>query len=460
MRFISTRGGPSVTACEAIVRGIAPDGGLYVPESFPRVSPERVERFASLPFCEVSAEIMGEYLDEFSSGELQAVTRRAYGGNFDDSRVVPLTDISSNESVMELFHGNTIAFKDMALQVLPQLLTASLKKTGEKRRVMILVATSGDTGKAALEGFAGVDKTAITVYYPKDGVSPAQKRQMETQEGENVYVCAVDGNFDDTQRGVKSIFTDGDFAKTLDERGWLLSSANSINWGRLVPQIAYYFWGYAQLLKKGRAAPGEKINFVVPTGNFGNILAGYYAMRMGLPVKKLICASNANNVLTDFFETGVYNRRREFFKTASPSMDILVSSNLERLVYELNWRNAGATAECMKRLAEDGEYDISSQLDGSVIKDEFYAGWCGDADGADTIKRVFTEKKYLLDTHTAIGQNVYEKYVKETGDSAQTILVSTASPYKFASSVLKALGETFEGDDFDAADRLCAVSGV
>jgi len=434
MRFISTRDTAlSVSSAEAIVRGISAEGGLFVPESFPNVSLAETLSFAKRGYAACAAAVMGKYLTDFSEDELFSMAQKAYAG-FDDPAVVPLTDVGGGEHIMELYHGPTLAFKDMALQMLPRLMAASIRKTGEKDRVLILVATSGDTGKAALEGFADVPGTAILVFYPEDGVADMQKLQMTTQKGGNVAVCAVRGNFDDAQSGVKAIFGSADIAKKLKDAGYRLSSANSINWGRLVPQIAYYFWAYAVLAEKGAIAPGESIDFVVPTGNFGDILAGYYAKRMGLPVRKLVCASNANRVLTDFFETGVYDKNRPFHKTASPSMDILISSNLERLLFEASGRDPKAVSAWMEALKKEGRYDVGEEVL-KRINEDFSAGCAEEGEAAAALRSVFERTGAVLDPHTAVAQAVYDR-VK---DGTPAVVLSTASPYKFPQDVLIAI---------------------
>ena len=454
MMYISTRGNAkAVSSAQAIVNGIAPDGGLYVPQYFPAIDTRAIQDMVGLRYHEVAQKILSLYLSDFSEQEIKNITAAAYSTNFETDEIAPVISLDKKESVLELYHGPTIAFKDMALQILPHLMSASIKKTGETRTVLILVATSGDTGKAALEGFKDIEKTAIAVFYPKEGVSQAQKLQMMTQEGKNVYVCAVDGNFDDAQTGVKRIFADAEINQTLAQKGFILSSANSINWGRLVPQIAYYFFAYVQLLTNGMPM-GEQVNFAVPTGNFGNILAGYYAKRMGLPIGKLVCASNSNNVLTDFFKDGAYNRKRKFFKTASPSMDILISSNLERLLFEITERDGAQVSQCMDALKKSGEYKIAkAQL--AAAEADFYAQWCDEGQTFATIKQCFGEKRYLMDTHTAVAQRVYEQY--KVHDDARTVVVSTASPYKFSRDVLEAIlpGATQGLDEFQTAQKLC-----
>lgn len=451
MRFTSTRDSSLfVSSAEAIVCGISAEGGLFVPESFPSVSLEEALSYAQRGYAACAAAVMGKYLTDFSEEELSRMAAEAYSG-FDDPAVVPLTDVGGGEHIMELYHGPTLAFKDMALQMLPRLMAASIAKTGERHRVLILVATSGDTGKAALEGFSDVPGTAILVFYPEDGVADMQKLQMATQRGKNVSVCAVGGNFDDAQTGVKNIFASAETAKKLNEAGYRLSSANSINWGRLVPQIAYYFWAYSVLVCKGAVQPGEAIDFVVPTGNFGDILAGYYAKRMGLPVRKLVCASNANRVLTDFFETGIYDKNRAFKKTSSPSMDILISSNLERLLFEASGRDAVAVARFMQGLKKDGRYDVGGEIR-SVIAKDFSAGCASEEEAFSALLRVFERTGTLIDTHTAVAQAVYDR----AKDGTVSVVLSTASPYKFPQDVLFAVepGKTPPSDGFEAAEAL------
>ena len=454
MKLISTRNTEErLEALEAALRGIAPDGGLYVPLQFPEIGD--VDSLAGMDYPALAAHVLGQYFDGVRS--LGALTRDAYAG-FDDESVAPVKKLDADTFVMELWHGPTLAFKDMALSVLPRLMSEAMKDAGGKD-VLILVATSGDTGKAAMEGFCDVPGTRIIVFYPNDGVSDMQRLQMVTQEGANTHVVAVRGNFDDAQNGVKAIFGDKAFADVMAGKGYALSSANSINFGRLAPQIAYYIWAYAQLIKRGEIAQGEKINFVVPTGNFGNILAAYYAKQMGLPVSKLICASNKNNVLTDFFKRGEYSLKREFYKTMSPSMDILISSNLERLLFELVGRDADAVTGMMQRLKDDGAYAIDGAAKDALGRD-FYADWCSEQETMACIKDTFKQYGYLLDTHTAVAAGVYEKY-RQTGDKTKTVIVSTASPYKFPQDVLASLGEAAEGMTvFGMAQRLRDISGM
>ena len=457
MNYISTRGNnQKMTSAQAIIAGLADDGGLFVPDELPQVDMEFIKGLTKLSYQERAARVLGCFLTDYTDEEIKGCVERAYGGGkFDDAAVAPL-NIMEDVSVLELGHGPTSAFKDMALQLLPQLLSTALKKTGEKNQVLILVATSGDTGKAALEGFRDVEQTKIIVFYPENGVSRIQKLQMVTQQGENVAVTAVKGNFDDAQSGVKAIFSDREFNAKLNEAGVSLSSANSINWGRLVPQIVYYFSAYADLLKAGVIRAGDEISFTVPTGNFGDILAGYYALRMGLPVKKLICASNTNNVLTDFLTTGVYDRNRDFFKTISPSMDILISSNLERLLYHVT-NDAAQVAEWMKSLAETGRYDVGADVL-AKIQATFGCDWADDQKTMETINAVYGERKYIADTHTAVAWDSAHKYMLQ-GNAEPMVVVSTASPYKFNESVLTALGEAIEGmDEFQLLDKLQSMN--
>lgn len=448
MNYFSTRNDrETYTAAQAMALGLAPDGGLFVPERIPTVDAGALARLAKLDYRARAVELMGLYLEEFSRAELEDFVTAAYGAQFDDPAIAPLCALDGNTAVLELWHGPTCAFKDMALQMLPHLLTASLRKTGETRQVCILVATSGDTGKAALEGFRDVAGTRIFVFYPDGGVSRIQRLQMVTQAGENVGVCAVKGNFDDAQTGVKRIFSDPEFAQALTERGWFLSSANSINWGRLLPQIVYYFSAYLDDVNSGAVRMGEPVNFCVPTGNFGNILAGWFAKRMGLPVAKFICASNANNVLTDFVNTGVYDKNRPFHNTISPSMDILVSSNLERLLYLLT--GDAKTRDYMAQLSADGRYAVGEETL-ARLREDFSAGCCDDAGTMETIGRYFRERGYLMDTHTAVAAKVLGDYRTWTGDRTPAILVSTASPFKFAADVLTALGAERAEDPLSA----------
>ncbi|MCF0138324.1 MAG: threonine synthase [Oscillospiraceae bacterium] len=458
MKYFSTRNSSyKVSAAEAIVKGLAPDGGLFVPESVPQVSLEDIKALCEMDYRGRAVDIMSRYLEEFDTEELWSYVNAAYGDNFDDAAIAPMHFTDDNTGVLELWHGPTCAFKDMALQMLPHLLTASLKKCGEKRKVCILVATSGDTGKAALEGFADVEGTKILVFYPHNGVSDVQKLQMMTQSGSNVGVSAVYGNFDDAQTGVKNIFADKELAERLSARGWFLSSANSINWGRLLPQIVYYFSAYCDFVNSGRIKMGGVLDFAVPTGNFGNILACWYAKKMGLPVGRLICASNENNVLTDFFACGEYNKNRPFRCTISPSMDILVSSNLERLLYSISGDDV-FVASCMKSLNTVGSYRVSEEIK-SVIAENFFGGFCTDEETKELIRRIYEGKGYLMDTHTAVACKVVEDY-RRVNPTAPTVIVSTASPFKFCDSVLSALGEDSSAPGTELIEKLSETCGL
>ena len=463
MSFFSTRGGAAVTASQAILYGLAPDGGLYVPAMFPPISREKLASLTEMDYCQRASTILRTYLEDFSIPEIDAALAAAYDkAKFDDPAIAPTKQLTDDTFVLELFHGPTLAFKDMALQLLPHLTTLSAKKNGEEREVSILVATSGDTGKAALEGFKDVPGTSCTVFYPTDGVSDVQKLQMTTTGGSNTHVIAINGNFDDAQTGVKTLFGSADFAEAVNAQGKVLSSANSINFGRLVPQIVYYFSAYADLLNQGAITLGDEVNFVVPTGNFGNILAAYYARSMGLPVKKLICASNRNNVLTDFFQEGVYDTRRVFYKTTSPSMDILISSNLERLLFECADRDGALIATWMKQLKESYSYCIGEQRL-EWMNSVFAAGYADDKQCAQEIRARFETEGYLMDTHTAVASCVLREYREKTGDDTVAVIVSTASPYKFAQDVLSAVKgeEAARGmDAFQCSDALEALSGM
>lgn len=444
MIYRSTRGNcANVSSAEAIKRGLASDGGLFVPENIVFFDKEQISKMSDMSYQERALNILEGYLDDYTSDELKDCVYQAYTADkFESDSIAPLHKLYDSVNVLELWHGPTSAFKDMALQILPHFLVKALQKTGEKEEIVILVATSGDTGKAALEGFKDVKGTKIIVFFPSEGVSEVQRMQMITQEGGNVSSIAVNGNFDDAQNGVKRIFSDNEVAALLGEKGFKFSSANSINWGRLVPQIVYYFSAYADMLKNKEIEIGEKINFVVPTGNFGNILAAYYAMQMGLPINKLICASNDNNVLTDFINSGVYNRNREFKKTLSPSMDILISSNLERLLYLVTDGNSEMISNWMNKLKNDGSYSVDQDTK-KKIQNIFWAGYSNDIDTLKTIESVYQETGYVLDTHTAVAVDVYDKYVISTTDVTKAVIVSTASPFKFNESVVKAIA----GDD-------------
>ncbi|MBR5913666.1 MAG: threonine synthase [Selenomonadaceae bacterium] len=460
MKYISTRSKiKPVNSAEAILQGLAPDGGLFVPESIPKMKLEEIGKLVGLPYAKCAGIILQKFLTDYTEDELFECAELAYNW-FDVSAKVPLSILVNDPKnpkfpigVAELWHGPTYAFKDLALQILPRLMTYALRKTGETKEILILVATSGDTGKAALAGFADVPQTKIMVFYPNGGVSKIQRLQMVTQVGDNVNVTAVNGNFDDAQTGVKKIFSDEKIREQLAAANIKLSSANSINWGRLVPQIAYYFSSYAEFVKSNQLKLGDVVNIVVPTGNFGNILAAYYAKRMGLPVKRLICASNVNNVLTEFFRTGVYNRNREFHKTISPSMDILISSNLERLLYH----EAGHTDQIkrfMTQLNTTGKYKIDTPLKKKLDK-IFYADFATEEETANMIKEVFGHFKYIVDPHTAVALKVLSNYRRDTRDMTPIIIASTASAFKFTSSVLTALGENIDGiDDLKQLDKL------
>ena len=449
MLFVSTRGKADlVCSAHAITGGLADDGGLFVPQRFPQLSISEIIAFNKLSYQERAVRILSQFLTDYSQEELQACVNQAYGNEKFSSFPAPLTKVNNHTDVLELWHGPTSAFKDMALQLLPLLLTKAVAKTGENHKVIILVATSGDTGKAALEGFADVPGTEIVVFYPEDGVSAIQKTQMTTQKGKNVHVFGIKGNFDDAQRGVKEIFANADLAAELSDKGYVLSSANSINWGRLVPQIVYYFSAYSDAVATNRIKAGAEIIFSVPTGNFGDILAGYYAKLMGLPIKKFICASNSNNVLTEFINTGVYDRNRTFFKTVSPSMDILVSSNLERLLYNVTDNNADKVSEWMKALATEGTYNVGERFHKKILE-LFFGAWVDEAETVETIGRVFSDFKYFMDPHTAVAWRACEKYRLVSSDETYAIVLSTASPYKFSDTVLQAIAPS-EPIDIDA----------
>ncbi len=454
-----------VSSAKAIAQGISKDGGLFVPQEFPKYDENTFKSLLTKSYNDRAKKVFSDFLTDFTSEEIADCVDKAYTSEkFGSENPAPLVclGVDGQElNILELWHGPTCAFKDMALQILPHFLTKSLKKTCDGKTAVILVATSGDTGKAALEGFKNVDNTKIIVFYPVDGVSPMQKHQMNTQEGSNVKVCAIKGNFDDAQTGVKRIFTTESVNEKLGEHNMLFSSANSINWGRLLPQIVYYISAYCDMVNTGKIKFGDEINVVVPTGNFGNILAAYYASLMGLPINKFICASNSNNVLTDFIKTGVYDKNRQFFTTISPSMDILVSSNLERLLYKLSGNSDIAVKEWMNALKTDGRYEVPDDVK-SLINNKFYGGFCDDVQTKDTISKLFENNDYLCDTHTAVAVNVYEQYVTETGDKTPSVIASTASPYKFSKSVLEAVSTDADlpETEFDMVDKLNAVSGM
>lgn len=452
MNYVSTRNNKlNATASQAIANGISKEGGLFVPENIPNLCAADFEALCKLDYKGRAKYILKYFLTDFSEEEIDYCVSGAYTASFENDEPAPIAKLGKNINMLELWHGPTCAFKDLALQLLPYLLTTAANKVNFGKETVILVATSGDTGKAALEGFADVENTKIIVFYPSDGVSPMQKLQMDTQVGENVYVCAIKGNFDDAQTGVKKIFTDKTIIEKLGNANKLFSSANSINWGRLVPQIIYYVSAYCDLINNENLENG--FNVVVPTGNFGNILAAYYAKVMGVPINKLICASNANNVLTDFINTGVYDRNRSFYTTISPSMDILISSNLERMLFELSGKDSDKVAALQAELAEKGIFEIDDTMKAQV-KELFYGGCCDDEKTISTISKVFKEYGYLADTHTAVALAVYEDYLKATGDDIPVVIASTASPYKFAKSVLSAIGEELSEDEFAVLKKL------
>lgn len=456
--YSSTRNAAeTATASQAILKGLAENGGLFVPNTIPALD-IALEELAKMSYQQVAYEVMSRMLTDFTEEELKACINSAYDSKFDTPEIAPLKK-AHGANYLELFHGSTIAFKDMALSILPYLLTTSAKKNQVKNDIVILTATSGDTGKAALAGFADVPGTKIIVFYPKNGVSPIQEKQMITQKGENTYVVGITGNFDDAQTGVKNMFNDKALAEKMDAANLQFSSANSINIGRLVPQMVYYVYAYTRLVAEGSIKAGDKINVVVPTGNFGNILAAYYAKEMGLPIGKFICASNENKVLYDFFQTGEYDRNREFILTSSPSMDILISSNLERLIYKLTGNNAAKNTEFMQALNAEGTYTITPDMKEKLA--EFFGGYASEEETADTIKKVYEEDRYIMDTHTAVAATVYDKYVAETGDAAPAVIASTASPYKFTRSVMNAIDSSYDSKtDFELIDELNRLSGV
>ena len=456
--YKSTRGKEqAVTASMAILKGLSEDGGLFVPERIPQLDVP-MDKLAQMTYQETAYEVMSRFLTDFTEEELKNCISKAYDSKFDTEKIAPLHE-ACGAYFLELFHGATIAFKDMALSILPHLMTTAAKKNHVKNEIVILTATSGDTGKAAMAGFADVPGTKIIVFYPKHGVSPIQEKQMVTQKGANTDVVGITGNFDDAQTAVKKMFNNHEMAAELDQAGFQFSSANSINIGRLVPQIVYYVYAYATLVRDGKIKDGQEINVVVPTGNFGNILAAYYAKQMGLPIHKLICASNENRVLYDFFRTGTYDRKRDFILTTSPSMDILISSNLERLIYRLTGENAEKCAELMKSLSEGGEYTITEEMKAQL--GDFYGNFCSEEETANTISEIYKDSNYVIDTHTAVAAGVYKKYVSETDDHLPTVIASTASPYKFTRSVMDALGEDHKDlDDFGLVDALSALSKV
>lgn len=458
MIYRNTRSGSeAILSCGAMIKGIANNNGLYVPDEIPLIN-EGLMDLINLSYKELTFLIMKRFFMDFEDGELKECINKAYDSKFDSPLIAPLVE-REGVHFLELYHGPTLAFKDMALSILPHLLKAAKDKLNIKKELVILTATSGDTGKAALEGFANVEGIKVIVFFPEDGVSDIQKRQMITQEGDNTLVVGIKGNFDDAQRGVKDIFGDMEFEKKLYEKDYMLSSANSINIGRLIPQIVYYFHGYLSLLRENKIQPGESINVVVPTGNFGSILAAYYAKKMGLPVNKLICASNSNNVLYDFLRSGIYDRRRELKLTSSPSMDILVSSNLERLLFEISGRDYTMIRHIMEKLQAEGYYQIPECMMKNLA--DFYGGYASEDETFEGINKVYTSSGYVMDTHTAVAYSVYEKYKQETGDNTKTIIASTASPFKFGRSVCSSLGIQAEGlDDFGVIDELSRAAKI
>jgi len=457
LKYISTRGSQEqVSASQAIIQGIAGDGGLFVPNVWPeKIS--NLEELQHMPYQEVAYQVMKLFLTDFSEEELRSCIAKAYDEKFSTELIAPLAH-KAGVHFLELYHGPTLAFKDMALTILPHLLKTAARKLNNDKEIVILTATSGDTGKAALEGFANVDGTQIIVFFPEHGVSQVQKRQMVTQTGANTCVIGIEGNFDDAQSGVKAIFGDQEFNQRLNEAGKMFSSANSINIGRLVPQVVYYFYAYAQLCKEKKIACGDKVNFVVPTGNFGNILAGYYAREIGLPVGKLICASNENKVLYEFLTTGVYNKNRPFVTTISPSMDILISSNLERLIYAITGQDGSRTKGLMESLARTGRYEITAEMKERLPL--FYGNYASEDETLETIAQVYKDHDYLMDTHTAVAYAVYRKYLHDTGDSTATVVVSTASPFKFPRDVMRAVDEKYAAwDEFELIEEMASLLG-
>ena len=459
LMYSSTRNGDKkFTASQAILKGLADDGGLFVPESIPALD-VTLDELAKMSYQETAYAVMKQFLTDFTEEELKNCINTAYDSKFDTEEIAPLVQ-ADGAYYLELFHGPTIAFKDMALSILPHLLITSARKNNVKNDIVILTATSGDTGKAALAGFADVEGTKIIVFYPKHGVSPIQEKQMVTQKGANTFVVGINGNFDQAQTGVKQMFNDKAMAEEMDKEGYQFSSANSINIGRLVPQIVYYVYAYSRLYANGAIAKDEKINVVVPTGNFGNILAAFYAKNMGLPIGKLICASNENKVLYDFFSTGTYDKNREFMLTSSPSMDILISSNLERLIYRIAGNDAKKNAEFMKDLTTAGKYEITDEMRAQLA--DFYGNYTSEEETASVIKKLFEDTGYIIDTHTAVAAGVYEKYKKDTKDvDTKTVIASTASPFKFTRSVMDAIDHKYDSmTDFELVDELSKLGNV
>lgn len=456
--YSSTRNsGSKVTASQAILKGLSDDGGLFVPDHIPALE-HSMRELTGKSYQEIAYEVMKLFLTDFTQDELKNCIGRAYDSKFDTDVIAPLVE-AEGTYYLELFHGSTIAFKDMALSILPHLMITAAKKNHVENEIVILTATSGDTGKAALAGFAGVEGTKIIVFYPKDGVSPIQEKQMVTQKGDNTFVVGIRGNFDDAQTGVKMLFNDQELGKEMADAGLQFSSANSINIGRLVPQVVYYVYAYTKLLEEGKINDGEKINVVVPTGNFGNILAAFYAKNMGVPIGKLICASNENKVLYDFFLSGKYDRNREFVLTSSPSMDILISSNLERLIYRIAGNDAEKNAALMKSLSETGSYEITEQMKEQLA--DFYGNYADEAETARRIKELYESTGYILDTHTAVASAVYKKYIDDTKDGTVTVIASTASPFKFTRDVMNAIDAKYNAmSDFDLVDELSRIGNV
>lgn len=447
----------TITASQAILKGLASDGGLFVPTQLPKLNVS-LEELSKMSYKETAYAVMKEFLTDFTEEELKSCIDKAYDSKFDTEEIAPLVK-AEGAYYLELFHGATIAFKDMALSILPHLLTTSAKKNNVKNEIVILTATSGDTGKAALAGFADVPGTRIVVFYPKGGVSPIQEKQMVTQKGDNTFVVGIKGNFDQAQSGVKAIFGNKELEAEMGKAGFQFSSANSINIGRLVPQVVYYVYAYAKLLANGEITDGEKINVVVPTGNFGNILAAYYAKNMGLPIDKLICASNDNKVLYDFFTTGIYDKNREFILTTSPSMDILISSNLERLIYKIAGNDAAKNKELMTSLTTTGKYDITDDMR-AELKD-FYGNYATEKETAEIIKDIYEKTGYIIDTHTAVAAVVSRKYLRDTNDTNKLVIASTASPFKFTRSVMNAINSKYDSmGDFELVDELSKIGNV
>ncbi len=457
LQYKSTRSDETVTASQAILKGLASDGGLFVPTSIPKLQVS-IDELARMSYKETAYAVMKEFLTDFTEEELKNCIDRAYDDKFDTEEIAPLVK-AEGAYYLELFHGATIAFKDMALSILPHLLTTSAKKNDVKNEIVILTATSGDTGKAALAGFADVEGTKIIVFYPKGGVSPIQEKQMVTQKGDNTFVVGIKGNFDQAQSGVKAIFGNKELAEEMNKAGFQFSSANSINIGRLVPQVVYYVYAYAKLVQNGEINAGDKINVVVPTGNFGNILAAFYAKNMGLPIDKLICASNDNKVLYDFFTTGTYDKNREFILTTSPSMDILISSNLERLIYKIAGSDSKKNTELMTSLNTTGKYDITDEMKEQLA--DFYGNYASESETATTIKEIYDKTGYIIDTHTAVAATVFKKYKEETNDENKTVIASTASPFKFTRSVMNAIDSKYDAmEDFELVDELSRIGNV